>query len=231
MNNQFTFWMPLKKSGTERIKGEEVPIIEGIASTENPDLQNEEVIQKGIDFKPLLESGYINWNHMQGPENIIGEPIEARIVKGPSFWIKGFLYPNVARAQAVIQILEAQENLDSNRRLGWSIEGRVLERIGNKIVKSVVQHVAITHEPVNQETWAELVKSMTTGEAAPLRLQNLDDNMTTLLDLLNPCPKCGFNGRVFQDGGKKAFLHLTKCKGIDEEDAYNFLIKLYKKFH
>ncbi|MGB9660658.1 MAG: hypothetical protein ACPL5F_01400 [Moorellaceae bacterium] len=227
--DRFRIWIPLQKGGEETVKGQKVPIVQGIASTEDPDLQNEIVVQEGMDLTPLLEEGYINWNHMPGPENIIGEPLEARIQKGPSLWIKGFLYPHVERAKAVVKLLESQEIPVSNRRLGWSVEGRVVEREGNRVVKSIVQHLAITHEPVNPYTWAELVKSMTTGTAAPLRLQNLDVGLANLL--FSPCKKGCYDGKRFREGVKGAYEHLTKCHGVKEKDAYDFLLKLYRIFH
>lgn len=211
------------------MKGQKVYVVQGVASTEDPDLQNERVIQEGMDLEPLLEEGYINWNHMPGPENIIGEPMEARIQKGPSLWLKGFLYPNVERARAVVNLLKSQELRQSNRRLGWSVEGRVTEREGNRVTKSVVQHVAITHEPVNQNTWAELVKSMTSGTGAPLKIQNLDTGIISVL--FAPCKRGCFNGGRFRDGVKGAYEHLTKCHGVKDKDAYDFLMTLYNIFH
>lgn len=237
MQDQFRIWFPLQKGGEETVKGQRVPVIRGIASTEDADLQNEIVVQEGMDLEPLLEEGYINWNHMPGPENLIGEPLEARIQKGPSLFIKGFLYPEVPRAQAVVNLLKSQELSRSNRRLGWSVEGRVTEREGNRVVKSIVQHMAITHEPVNQNTWAELVKSMTTGlpagmttaTAGPLRLQNLDTGIASVL--FAPCKRGCFDGRRFKEGVKGAYEHLTKCHGVKDQDAYEFLMKLYNIFH
>lgn len=229
MEDQFRIWFPLQKSGRDRVRDKDVYVIEGIASTEDPDLQNEIVYQDGIDYRPLLESGYINWDHMPGPENIIGEPSEVRIQKGPSLWIKGFLYPHVERAKAVVNLLESQNSVkESKRRLGWSIEGRVVEREGNRIKKSVLQHIAITHQPVNPNTWAELVKSMTSASGAPLRLQNLDTGIMTAL--FEDCDNHCYDGKRFKHGVKGAFNHLVKCKGISEEDAYNFLMKLYRIF-
>ena len=231
MQDQFRIWFPLQKGGQETYKGQKVYTVQGVASTEDPDLQNERVIQEGMDLTPLLEEGYINWNHMPGPENIIGEPMEARVQKGPSLFIKGFLYPDVERARAVVSLLKSQELKQSNRRLGWSVEGRVTEREGNRVVKSVVQHVAITHEPVNQNTWAELVKSMTSATAAPLRMQNLDSGIANML--FASCERGCFDpaGRRFKEGVKGAYEHLTKCHGVKEKDAYDFLLTLYQIFH
>ncbi len=222
--------------------GQKVDVIEGVASTEDPDLQNEVVVQEGMDLGPLMEEGYINWNHMPGPENLIGEPLETRIKKGPSLWIKGFLYPEVQRAQAVLDLLKSQQNRPSNRRLGWSVEGKVTERAGNRVLKSLVQHMAVTHEPINTNTWADLgksrvylttwdsfVKSMTTGTAAPLRMQNLDDGISPLL--FASCPNGCINNGRFKSGVKGAYEHLTKCHGVKDRDAYEHLMKLYNIFH
>lgn len=229
--NDYRFWLPLSKSGEETIKGQRVHVIEGIASTEDPDLQNEIVVQKGMDFEPFLEEGYLNWDHREGPENIIGEPLEARIIEGPSLYVKGFLYPDVERAIAVSNLLKSQRLRKSNRKLGWSVEGRITERDSNRLKKSIVQHIAVTHQPVNTATWAELVKSMTTGNAAPLRMQNLDAGAITTA-LFEPCKRGCHNGEMrFKNGIKGAFDHLTKCQGYSEKDVYDFLKSLHQLFY
>ncbi len=239
MQDTFRLWFPLKKSAEESVHGQKVHIIEGVASTEDPDLQNEVVVQEGMDLSPLMEEGYINWNHMPGPENLIGEPLETRIQKGPSLWIKGFLYPEVVRAQAVLNLLKSQSTQESNRRLGWSVEGKVTGRSGNRVSKSLVQHVAVTHEPINTNTWADLgksrgyiswdslVKSMTTG--GPLMMQNLDDGISPLL--FASCKNDCYNGKRFKNGVQGAYEHLTKCHGVKDKDAYEYLMKLHNIFH
>ena len=55
--------------------------IDGLASSEDLDAQGEAVIQKGMILDPLLRSGWINWDHLQGSQYLIGEPTEAQVVR------------------------------------------------------------------------------------------------------------------------------------------------------
>ncbi|MHB1418289.1 MAG: hypothetical protein ACYCX4_01690 [Bacillota bacterium] len=168
----FRFWLPLQKS-EELVKGERKRIVQGVASTEHPDLQREEVIQKGMDFAPYLNEGFINWDHLKGPENLLGEPFRedgARIIayKGkPALFTKGWLYEGIQRSDAVWDLMQVLEKSGSDRKLGWSVEGGILARLGKKIVNSVVRHMAITYKPVNTLTFAEFAKSMCCGRCNP----------------------------------------------------------------
>ena len=164
-------------------------IVQGIASTEDMDAQGESVLQDGIDFGPFMKSGFINFDHTPGPENIIGQPLDARItsVDGkPAMFVKAVLFEDVPRADAVWALINTLEKGraegTTDRRLGWSVEGAVSERRGNLIAKSVVRHCAITHQPVAFGTFADLAKSLVKAQTvassssasdAPLLLQNL----------------------------------------------------------
>ncbi len=217
----FRLWFPLQKSqandGPSRM-------IQGIASTEDEDLQKEIVIQKGLIYEPLEKEGFINWDHLPGPENIIGEPLEVEI-RPQGLWVKGFLYEGHPRADATWSLIEAMEKAGphSKRRLGWSVEGGILSRRGNRIEKAVVRNLALTHQPINTYTYAELVKSffgkaMSTENAQPIKLQNLDEQITSILwgDCQNDCfDKYG----RYKQGRYGAIQHLVKCKGMDLETA------------
>jgi hypothetical protein len=50
----------------------------------------------------------------------------------------------------------------SDRKVGFSIQGKVLRRNGTKIEKCWIQDIAITTQPVNTATWAEIAKSLST---------------------------------------------------------------------
>src|SRR5262249_43383248 len=172
--------------------------VQGISSVEVSDLDEEEVIQKGVDCTPLLEWGQINWDHhdKDGPQYLIGEPLETAVVPakdfaqqlgkslaGPALWTVGELYPDNEIAKGVWQYLDAQDKRLRSRKLGWSVQGRVLERDRRqpkRILKSAVHHLAITHQPVQRFTFAALAKSLMAGgplstqSAQPLLLENLD---------------------------------------------------------
>ena len=138
----------------------------------------------GIVFKPLLDSGYINWNHSHEAGHFIGEPTEAYVThpgpqKAPVLFMKGFLYGSqeerLARGYSTkaddawdqLQLMEqAVAEGHGRRRMGWSVEGGVLLRGGpdGKILdKSVVRYMAMTPEPVNSDTWARVVLAKSLG--------------------------------------------------------------------
>jgi hypothetical protein len=163
-SNEFGFWVPIDlcKSENEQAardgKGSR-RMIQGIASTGDKDLQEENVDQPGIDFSYFLEYGYYNNDHKPGFENKVGEPIEAKITKD-GFWTKGFLYENHKVSDAIWELAHALESSGATRKLGFSIQGKVLRRAGKRIIKCWVQDVAITAAPINTNTWLDVVKSI-----------------------------------------------------------------------
>lgn len=154
----FNFWLPATVLKAETDKDGK-RWIQGVASTDHLDLQGERVTQKGIDFNYFLKKGYINDDHNSGPEYKVGEPTEAKVTKD-GFWLKGFLYKGQERSDYWWKFLNSLEESGSSRRVGFSIQGKVERRAGNKIDKCWIQDVAITAAPVNTHTWAEIIKSL-----------------------------------------------------------------------
>jgi hypothetical protein len=244
-NRNFQFSMSLTKSEGA---SDEDRLIRGLASAENIDAQGEVILQQGIDPQPALQRGYLNYDHLQGPENIIGVPLKIEIaeiqshpimaksgLKGLGCFAEGRLFKGHPRADAVWSLLKSMEG--SERSLAWSVQGGVLERGGNSnnmLTKTVIRHLAVTHQPVNQASFCELVKSLSTTNSAPLQLENLDaGNMphqryTNLI--YGACLDSHFNkssGRF--NGGVKALLeHLIECKGGDIETSKHFIAGLIK---
>lgn len=133
--------------------------IQGIASTHHKDLQNETVDQDGLDFSYFLKHGHFNNDHQQGPENLVGEPTEAKLTKD-GFWIKGFLYKGKECSDYWWEHITALRNSGSDRKVGFSIEGKVKKKSGSRIISCWIKNVAITANPVNTNTWAEIAKSL-----------------------------------------------------------------------
>jgi nitrate reductase cytochrome c-type subunit len=138
--------------------------IQGIASTDGRDLQGEVIDQSGIDFSYFLKQGYFNDDHKSGPEFKVGQPTEAKITKN-GLWVKGFLFKNPnpneeSRADFYWKLMNQLNASESDRKVGFSIQGKVLRRNGNKIEKCWIQDIAITTQPVNTATWAEIAKSL-----------------------------------------------------------------------
>jgi len=158
--NDFNFFVPaeaiISKSGDGK---DDRRLIQGIASTDDLDLQNEKVVQSGIDTSYFLKHGWINDDHKPGVENKVGEPLEARITKA-GLWIKAFLLKGKERADYWWEHITSLEASGSKRKVGFSIQGKVQRRDGNSITKCWLQDVAITASPVNTSTWGEIVKSL-----------------------------------------------------------------------
>lgn len=224
----YRFGIPLTKSYVTSERGAKQYILEGIASDETPDLQGESVIQKGMNFRPLLDAGIINWDHEKGPENIIGEPIEAAIHAGPVFYVKGELYvddkPRAAEAWATAEAMKKS----GRRKLAWSVEGAVLQRQGRHLTKTEVRHLALTHQPVNANSWAAIAKSMTAAGNQALMLENLDQQVTSVLwGDCAPDRRCYTNASGYFYGGRGGMLeHLVKCRGMKVDSAASLIKRL-----
>ena len=158
----FQFWMPATaiKSGKDK-NGKRW--IQGVASTNHMDLQNESVDQKGLDFSYFLQHGNFNNDHKAGPENLVGEPTEARITKD-GMYVKGFLYKGKESADDWWEHFQALESSGSNRKVGFSIEGKIKKKDGTNIKECWIKNIAITQNPVNTNTWAEIAKSLSGSE-------------------------------------------------------------------
>lgn len=138
--------------------------IQGIASTDSRDLQGEIVNQGGIDFSYFLKHGYFNDDHKPGPDAKVGQPTEAKITKN-GLWVKGFLFKNndpnkKTKADEYWDLMQQIASSQSDRKVGFSIQGKVIRRNGNTIEKCWIQDIAITTQPVNTATWAEIAKSL-----------------------------------------------------------------------
>jgi hypothetical protein len=90
--------------------------------------------------------------------NIIGEPLEiehTEINGVPTTLVKGELYLTDPVGKAVYEKAVAMRKAGGQRRLGMSIEGRVLERDGGTIKRSDVRSIAISPQPRNKDAWFE----------------------------------------------------------------------------
>lgn len=140
--------------------------VRGLASTEKVDQQGEMIVQKGIDLSPIDErKGVLNWDHQKGPENTIGL-LDGYSKTDSGLYIEGRLFKNHSKAKAVREIMDSLSKGDKGR-MGLSVEGRIIERDPKnpKIIKKCqINAVALTMNPVNQDSFADLVKSMSGAE-------------------------------------------------------------------
>lgn len=169
IEDKFVFWCPLQKSEelVDPTTGEPIMRLGGIASTSDEDSDGEFLDPKGFDIKPLLTSGMVNWHHQakEHPDTIIGEPSKAEI-RPEGLYIETDLYPSSKIACNVWELANTLEKDSKTRRLGYSIEGKVIKRKSNdknnpdykRIEKAIITGVAITHMPKNPKTFANIIK-------------------------------------------------------------------------
>ena len=166
--NNFQFWCPCEfTKAIDEATGEEIMRLGGIASTADEDSDGEYLDPKGFDIKPLLKSGMVNWHHQAktSPATIVGEPHKAEIRK-EGLYIETDLYPSSQIARDIWDLAKTLDHDSKTRRLGYSIEGRVLKRKSDdknspdykKITKAIITGVAITHMPKNPKTFANIIK-------------------------------------------------------------------------
>lgn len=166
--------------------------IGGIVSTDHIDKQGEILLQEGLDFAGFMTDGWFNDNHAKSTgDGLIGYPDFAMIKSLPDghkgWYVEGWLLKGHPPADSIWSAAQALQKTDRN--LGWSVEGNVIERDdeNHKLVrKAVVKEVAITRCPVNTKTSLDvLAKSLAAGHAVsdpgvspgegfPLRVESLE---------------------------------------------------------
>ena len=163
-NDNFTFFVDnitLEKSGVDE-KGQQIMKIGGIASTSTEDTDGEMIDENGWDVDYFLNSGFFNYNHQAkfNPKAVVGEPTLAKVTpKG--VYVEGFLYSDSELARSVYETTEMLRKSSSSRRMGFSIEGKALERDPfnpNRITKARLTGCALTLNPKNPNTLVDILK-------------------------------------------------------------------------
>lgn len=162
MDRKFKYTIPVEltksKNGDWRVFG--------LASTANLDRQGEVVNLDGLDLSPISQGkGVFNYDHGKGPENTLGI-IDTFKRDNNGLYLGGYLFKEHDKAKSVYQIMKSLKK-EHRGRIGMSIEGVIKERAGNgrkRIEKAVITACALTMNPVNTDTYADLVKSMNSAE-------------------------------------------------------------------
>ena len=159
-------------------------MIRGYASNETSDEDGEIVLQKGIDYEPFRKNGFINWDHqyrypIPGCKDIrvpviIGYPTQV-LMKSKGLWTEAELLNPDAGACEELRLANyawelgtALQKSGSDRRLAYSVEGGIIARRGDKVVRSVVRAAALTWKPVNPTATVEMFqKSLCCGKCSP----------------------------------------------------------------
>nr|DAN69600.1 MAG TPA: prohead serine protease [Herelleviridae sp.] len=185
--DNFSFWFPIEPitKAVDPETGEEVMRVGGIASTIDSDADGESLDPSGFDVEPLKRSGMVNWHHQAKnmPAAIIGEPSKVEL-RPEGLWIESDLYPSSQMAQEVYALANTLEQDSKTRRLGYSVEGKVIKRgskdkkspLYNKILKAVITGVAITHMPKNPNTFVNIIKGHLDADGIDVDIDEEDDN-------------------------------------------------------
>ena len=179
--------------------------IGGCISTETIDRQNETVLQKGLDFSEFISHGFFNDDHIRG--SILGVPSRVdyltkgdrrpsgQIAEETGWYVQGMML-STERAKELYGYAKALASSGTGRKLGFSIEGKILARSGSVVRKALVRMVAICTQPVNTDTYLQLdglAKAMTVGhenppkggeagDGSPLRAQSLQTSTVDVSD-------------------------------------------------
>lgn len=195
MSNKFMFFVPAEiEKGQKDGSGNVIMKVRGVASTPDKDTDEETLEPDGFIIDKLVKSGFINWNHRSkdDPSAIIGEPTSAKI-KDNQLVLEGVLYPTSEKAIEAYKLMETLEKSGSTRRIGWSIEGKAMERDplnSKRITKALITGVALTPMPKNAATYASLMK----GETDDLNVDELEFDIEKsanggeqyIIDVTNP---------------------------------------------
>lgn len=143
-------------------------MIQGVASTNDEDLDKEVLEPNGYILDHFLRAGTLNYEHLakKSAKFIIGEPTAA-FVKDNKMFLKAKLWGNSEVAQDVYQKMKEMEEAGSNRRAGFSIEGKALARDPmnpKRITKALITACAVTFSPVNTQTLASIIKGTQTED-------------------------------------------------------------------
>lgn len=136
--------------------------IEGIASDDSKDMQNDRLDPSKFDMSYFMQAGKINDNHTK---TIVGEPREFKITPDNKLYLKAYLYSTSKEAKEIYKnawVMQSDPN--STRRYSWSIEANaVRDPIDkNKVLALIATGCALTTTPINfRHTYAQIVKSMT----------------------------------------------------------------------
>lgn len=172
IENKFNFWIPIdiEKARSNKEKEDDSRydnmVFEGVASDDSEDDEGESMNPSGFVLDRFLKSGLLNLDHLtsRAKENKsrfwIGEPIDA-YVKDNKFFVKGKLWKKSPEARAFWDKCIQMSESGSSRKPGMSIEGKVIERDKvnpRKVNKALITNVALTFQPVNTNSFFDIVK-------------------------------------------------------------------------
>lgn len=179
----FQTYVPLSNVSKSDKDGSPSYIIEGIASNGSRDLQGEVIKPEGLDISYLLSSGYIDYEHDK--DSVIGVPInDGTYVDDEGLHLKALIFGDDPRVQKMFQLQEHFDQTGVDRNLGFSIEGKVLDRdsFDDSIVREVmVTGCALTYRPACDtariNSWSRITKSAFECDSLEAVQKSLDDEV------------------------------------------------------
>lgn len=231
MQEKYNIFVPIDVAGSVE-KSEQANdgewYVQGYATTPDLDLQGDIILPQGIDISYFVTKGWVNYEHKQDAEYIIGVPTDNCYVDlNKGLFVEAKLMKESKYAQSMWQLANTIQKSGISRQLGFSIEGAVTSRNArdNRIIEGVaIRNVALTTHPANpQATWETLVKSWTTGygitpetqtDAGALRRKMLKEDITNLTYAVQTVAK--LYGKKPED---KEFILREVAKSFDQETS------------
>lgn len=167
-------------------------IVEGVAATEAPDSVGESLILNGADISEL-NRGFLNGDHQKSFAHLLGRVVDSKKIysagdcettfqhkewerlKRPFLWVKGEIWDDPAHkeASAVAAIYRHYTARGLDVPVKLSVEGKTLERRGNRLTKTKIRGVALTVVPCNKETSTEVVQFLKSQHVAEGTIDSL----------------------------------------------------------
>jgi len=187
MSDKIRFGIPIDIIKSKNAKGDDVYKFKGLASTNDKDNQGETLLAKQFDLNDFKN---VNYNH-QGAKDanaVLGE-ITSHNFDRAGLNVEGELWGDMPMTPAVVSLMKRKAK--QGKKLQLSVEGQVLQRGANKcskcgnslekssvctkckantqgfnkIVKAKLTGVAVTLNPINGNTFCDLIeKGITNNE-------------------------------------------------------------------
>lgn len=160
--DQIRFAIPIDILKGKNSKGQDAFIFKGLASTPDIDSQGETLYADRYDLSNFTD---VNWNHKAKDDAnaYLGQITRHNFQKG-GLHVEGELYEEMPMTNAVVSLMKALNK--RGKKLQLSVEGQVIKRGSSdpknpaykNILKAKLTGVAITNNPINSNTFCELIE-------------------------------------------------------------------------
>lgn len=210
-------------------------VIEGVASTENRDVQGEILDLDGADISPLLEGrGFVNSDHSGRFEHLVGRVLGAKKIKGladcetpsqikyfnhykkPFLWTKLELWDGHGHkeADAIASVYKFYQDKNEESPIKLSVEGKTLERApGGVLKRTLIRGLAITVRPANHTTRTDVVGLVKNAGANESLVKHEDDSVPLFIERSQSPVETLYDLAVQAKELIKGLLESTRRKG------------------